>query len=78
MKIKIRTLEGSIFEVEESVIEAYKVPKEIVEQQLKQLDDSLRLNMEDELKEEKPRSAPKTKKVRNSTSNTQKLQTNNR
>lgn len=62
MKIKIRTLEGSVFEVEESVIEAYKVPKEEVEKQLKQLKDSLRLNIAEELEEEQPGSAPETQK----------------
>jgi hypothetical protein len=52
MKIKIRTLEGVIFEVEESIIEAYKVPKEEVDQQLKQLKNSLRLDISEVFKEE--------------------------
>jgi hypothetical protein len=45
MKIKIRTLDGSLYEVEESLLQAYKVPAEEIERQLQHLKSSLRLDL---------------------------------
>jgi hypothetical protein len=49
MKIKIRALDGSFYEVEESLLQAYKVPAEEVERQLQHLKGSLRLDLAKEL-----------------------------
>ena len=49
MKIKIRALDGSFYEVEESLLQAYKVPAEEVAQQLQHLKGSLRLDLAKEL-----------------------------
>ncbi len=49
MKIRIRALDGSFYEVEESRLQAYKVPAEEVARQLKHLKGSLRLDLAKEL-----------------------------
>ena len=49
MKIRIKALDGSFYEVEESRLQAYKVPAEEVAGQLQHLKGSLRLDLAKEL-----------------------------
>ncbi len=49
MKIRIKALDGSFYEVEESRLQAYKVPAEEVARQLQYLKGSLRLDLAREL-----------------------------
>ena len=55
MKIRIKALDGSFYEVEESRLQAYKVPAEEVARQLKHLKGSLRLDLARELGAQSPR-----------------------
>lgn len=55
MKIRIKALDGSFYEVEESRLQAYKVPAEEVARQLQHLKGSLRLDLARELGAQSPR-----------------------
>ncbi len=55
MKIRIKALDGSFYEVEESLLQAYKVPAEEVARQLKHLKGSLRLDLARELGARSPK-----------------------
>jgi hypothetical protein len=47
--VRLRALDGTIYEAEESLLENYRVPAEEVARQLQQLKTSLRLDLKREL-----------------------------
>ena len=58
MKIIIRALDGTFYEVEESLLKAYKVPAEEVARQLQNLKASLRLDLTKEFRRLEVRRPP--------------------